>query len=80
MRHSSVIAYPPPEHVYGLDQLLSVFPDAVIILTHRNPLEVLRSSLRLNEVVEGVFAYPGDRAQTGIREARILIESMDSVR
>jgi hypothetical protein len=69
-----------PEHVYGLDQLLLVFPDAVIIQTHRNPLEVLRSSLQLNEVVEGVFAYPGDRAQTGIREARILIESMDSVR
>jgi hypothetical protein len=69
-----------PEHVYALDQLLLVFPDAVIIQTHRNPLEVLRSSLQLNEVVEGVFAYPGDRAQTGIREARILIESMDSVR
>jgi hypothetical protein len=68
-----------PEHVYGLDHLLSVFPDAVIIQTHRNPLEVLRSSLQLNEVVEGVFAYPGDRAQTGIREARSLIESMDSI-
>ena len=69
-----------PEHVYGLDHLLSVFPDAAIIQTHRNPLEVLRSSLQLNEVVEGVFAYPGDRAQTGIREARSLIESMDSIR
>ena len=69
-----------PEHVYGLDHLLSVFPDAVIIQTHRNPLEVLRSSLQLNEVVEGVFAYPGDRAQTRIREARSLIESMDAMR
>src|SRR6202166_9724 len=66
-----------PEHVYGLDHLLSVFPDAVIIQTHRDPLEVLRSSLQLNEVLEGVFAYPGDRAQTGIREARSLIESTD---
>jgi len=69
-----------PEHVYGLDHLLSVFPDAVIIQTHRNPLEVLRSSLQLNEVLEGVFAYPSDRAQTRIREARSLIESMDSIR
>jgi Sulfotransferase family len=69
-----------PEHVYGLDHLLSVFPDAVVIQTHRNPLEVLRSSLQLNEVLEGVFAYPGDRAQTGIREARSLIESMESIR
>jgi hypothetical protein len=69
-----------PEHVYGLDHLLSVFPDAVVIQTHRNPLEVLRSSLQLNEMVEGVFAYPGDRAQTGIRRVRSLIESMESIR
>jgi Sulfotransferase family len=68
-----------PEHVYGLDHLLSVFPDAVVIQTHRNPLEVLRSSLQLNEMLEGVFAYPGDRAQTEIREARSLIESMESI-
>jgi hypothetical protein len=69
-----------PEHVYGLDHLLSVFPDAVVIQTHRNPLEVLKSSLHLNEVLERVFAYPGDRALTGIREARSLIESMDAIR
>ena len=69
-----------PEHVYGLDHLLSVFPDAVVIQTHRNPLEVLRSSLQLNEMLEGVFAYPADRAQTEIRETRSLIESMESIR
>jgi hypothetical protein len=69
-----------PEHVYGLDHLLSVFPDALVIQTHRNPLEVLRSSLQLNEVLEGVFAYPGDRAKTGTREAKSLIESMDAIR
>ena len=69
-----------PEHVYGLDHILSVFPDAFVIQTHRNPLEVLRSSLQLNEVLEGVFAYPADRAQTEVREARSLIESMESIR
>jgi Sulfotransferase family len=50
------------------------------IQTHRNPLEMLRSSLQLNEVLEGVFAYPGDRAERGFREARSLIESMDVIR
>jgi Sulfotransferase family len=30
-----------PDHVYGLEELLAVFPDAVIIQTHRNPFEVL---------------------------------------
>jgi hypothetical protein len=69
-----------PEHVYGLDHLLSVFPDAVVVQTHRNPLEVLKSSLHLNEVLERVFAYPGDRTQTGIREAKSLIESMEAIR
>ena len=69
-----------PEHVYGLDHLLSVFPDAVVIQTHRNPLDVLRSSLRLNEALEGMFAYPSDQAQTGIREAKSLIDSMDAIR
>jgi hypothetical protein len=69
-----------PEHVYGLNHLLSVFPDAVIIQTHRNPLEVLRSSLQLNEVMEGVFAHPGNRVQAVSREAKSLIESMDCIR
>jgi Sulfotransferase family len=69
-----------PEHVYGLDHLLSVFPDAMVVQTHRDPREVLRSSLQLNGVLERVFAYPGDPAQTRIREAKSLIDSMESIR
>jgi hypothetical protein len=69
-----------PEHVYGLPHLLTVFPDAVVIQTHRHPLEVLRSSLQLNEVLEGMFAYPGDRAQAEIREAKSLRESIECIR
>ena len=30
-----------PDHMYGLDTLLTVFPDAAIIQTHRNPVDVL---------------------------------------
>jgi hypothetical protein len=29
-----------PDHVHTLEHLLTVFPDAVVIQTHRNPLEV----------------------------------------
>ena len=68
-----------PEHVYGLEHLLTVFPDAVVIQTHRNPLDVLRSSMQLTEVLEGMFAHPGDRVQTRIREARCLIDSVECI-
>jgi hypothetical protein len=68
-----------PEHVYGLEHLLAIFPDAVIIQTHRNPLEVLRSSIQLTEVLGSVFAHPDDRVQGRIREARTLAESMESI-
>ena len=35
-----------PDHVYGLDKLLTVFPDAVIIQTHRNPVQVVMSQFQ----------------------------------
>jgi hypothetical protein len=33
-----------PAHLWALDVLVEMFPDACIILTHRNPLEILPSS------------------------------------
>jgi hypothetical protein len=33
-----------PDHIFALEGLLAVFPDAVFIQTHRDPLEVLKSS------------------------------------
>ena len=30
-----------------------MFPDAVVIQTHRNPLDVLRSSIKVTEMLEG---------------------------
>jgi hypothetical protein len=66
-----------PDHVYGLEELFAVFPDAVVIQTHRNPLEVLKSSCQLTEVLQGLFARPGKREQLGARESRVLAESME---
>jgi Sulfotransferase family len=68
-----------PDHVHTLEYLLTVFPDAVVIQTHRNPLDVLRSSMQLIEMLEGTFARSDDRAQTRIREARSLAEHMESI-
>src|SRR6516165_9881428 len=41
-----------PDHVYGLEQLFSVFPNALIIQTHRDPLAVLRSDVQLTRVLQ----------------------------
>jgi hypothetical protein len=67
-----------PDHAYSLKELFSVFPDAVIIQTHRNPLEVLRSSIQLTEVLYNLFAWPGERDELAEREATILARSMEN--
>ena len=49
-----------PDHLCSLDELFSVFPDALILHTHRNPLEVLKSSIQLTRVLHGLFSRPDD--------------------
>jgi hypothetical protein len=68
-----------PDHVHTLKHLLTVFPDAVVIQTHRNPLEVLKSSMHLSEVLEGTFARSDDRSQIRKREAWNLAEHMEDI-
>jgi LPS sulfotransferase NodH len=68
-----------PDHVYSFEHLLAVFPDAVIIQTHRSPLDVLRSSIQLTKVLEGMFAQADDPAQTRIREVRSLVGRMERI-
>lgn len=66
-----------PDHVYSLRELFTIFPDAVIIQTHRNPLEVLRSSIQLTEVLYNLFAWPGSRDELAEREATLLARAME---
>ncbi len=58
-----------PDHVRGLEGLFAVFPDAVIVQTHRDPLDALKSAVQLAEVLEGLFTRAGepgrDRAPRG---------------
>lgn len=58
---------------------MRVFPDAAIIQTHRNPLEVIESSSQLTDVVQRTFARPQDSREIGIREARVLAEGLDRI-
>ena len=68
-----------PDHVHGLKELLEVFPDALIVQTHRNPFEVLRSGSQLTEMLMRLFARVGDRDKLGANEARMLAEAMERV-
>jgi LPS sulfotransferase NodH len=68
-----------PDHVYGLDKLLTVFPDAVIIQTHRNPVDALKSQIQLTQVLEAIYARPVARDQLGISEARKVKQISDYI-
>jgi Sulfotransferase family len=68
-----------PDHVYGLEELFAAFSDAMIIQTHRNPVDVLRSGSQLTELLQRLFARVGGRAELGEREARMLAEAMERI-
>jgi hypothetical protein len=54
-----------PDHVFGLDALRAAYPDARLVIAHRDPLKVLPSVARLTEVVRQPFARRVDRASIG---------------
>jgi len=66
-----------PDHVYGLEQLFSVFPDAIIVHTHRDPLEVLRSSSQLSRVLYRLYGRSPALNEIGQREASKLCDAVD---
>jgi hypothetical protein len=68
-----------PDHIFALEKLFAVFPEAVIIQTHRDPLEVLRSSSQLTQVLQGLFCRVASLDQLGIREARMLAEGIQRI-
>jgi sulfotransferase family protein len=68
-----------PDHVYSLDKLLTVFPDAAIIQTHRNPVEVVKSQIQLTKVLEAMFARPREREQLALSEARKIEQIVDYI-
>lgn len=68
-----------PDHVFSIDALFDVFPDAVIVQMHRNPLEVLKSSKGLIEVIREVFAHLPDDDQIQECEAQALSTGMDRI-
>ena len=66
-----------PDHVRGVEALFKEFPNALIIQTHRNPLDALRSSIQLTEVLHKLYGRPRSRDHLARREAQNLASNMD---
>lgn len=76
-----------PDHVFALDALREVYPDARIVVMHRDPIEVLQSVARLTEVLRKPFTRRIDRRQIGrqvsdrwAQGAAILVETAERAR
>jgi hypothetical protein len=53
-----------PSHTGAMQALLSVFPDARIIVTHRDPVEAVSSGTSLTKIVSGELWEPGGAGRT----------------
>jgi hypothetical protein len=54
-----------PDHVFALDDIREVYPDARLVFIHRDPVRVLASVARLTEVLRRPFARSVDRVEVG---------------
>jgi len=54
-----------PAHLFNLEALLTVFPDACIVHIHRNLLKVLPSLCSLSSIVRGIYSDQLDLRQIG---------------
>jgi hypothetical protein len=54
-----------PDHLFALDELRAVYPDARLVLVHRDPVRVLASVAKLTEVLRRAFARNIDRMEIG---------------
>ena len=66
-----------PDHVRSFEHLFNVFPDAIIVQTHRDPVKVLESCVRLVAVLQRVFSDNVDTERLIARETRALAEAID---
>ena len=59
-----------PEHLFALQAILAVYPDARLVFVHRDPVKVLLSQARLTEVLRRPFTRRLDPRTLGTDESR----------
>jgi hypothetical protein len=65
-----------PEHVFSIDALSRAFPDAMLVLVHRDPGHVLASAARLTELLRAPFTSAIDRREIGRKVADYWQDAM----
>jgi hypothetical protein len=63
-----------PDHLFALDAIRGVYPDARLVFVHRDPVKVLLSVAKLTEVVRRPFTRRLDRREIGRQESARWLE------
>lgn len=63
-----------PDHVFALDELRAVYPDARLIVIHRDPVRVLASAAKLTQVMRMPFTRRIDPVEIGKEVAASWID------
>jgi hypothetical protein len=58
-----------PDHVFALDAIRTIYPDARIVFVHRDPLAVLLSVARLTETLRRPFTRRIDKVEIGRQDS-----------
>jgi hypothetical protein len=66
-----------PAHLYALDALFAVYPDALIVQTHRDPRAVLGSVASLTLSLQSAFAGPLDLHEIGREVVQSWSEALE---
>lgn len=67
-----------PSHVFGVDAMLAVFPDACVVQTHRNPVSSLASLINLLDNIMRAYTGEGiDRPRRLARETAFWAEAVN---
>ncbi len=54
-----------PDHIFMMNSIRTVYPDARMVFVHREPMEVLPSAARLTEILRRPFTRAIDRVRIG---------------
>lgn len=63
-----------PDHLFALDAIRAVYPDARLVFVHRDPVKVLLSVARLTEVLRRPFTRRLNLAELGQEESQRWLE------
>ena len=67
-----------PVHLMRLEELFEVYPDACVIMTHRDPKKVIPSASSLVSTVRSLYSDTEDVARTGQEQCKIWASYFES--